>query len=92
LQLVSFSNDHDSCLVFYWSHRVLVYSFHNSSFFSLCIPLFFSIMSVLSSGSEILSSTYSSLQEWFQLYFLFHLKSISFPGFLFTLLRLYVSL
>jgi hypothetical protein len=68
-----------SGLVFWWSRWVLTYSFHSS-----CVPWAkgsstFSLLSILSSSSAILSSTCSSLLEWPSSVFFVLLK-----GFLFT--------
>jgi hypothetical protein len=50
-----------SGLVFWWSHWVLVYSFHSSWDFCLRVLLFFLYYLF---DFEILSSTCSSLLEW----------------------------
>jgi hypothetical protein len=60
----------------------------------LCIPfialgsclriLFFPLISVLSSGAEILSSLVLVCWNGFQVYFLFDLRNFLFPGFLFN--------
>jgi hypothetical protein len=51
-------------LVSWWSCWVLAYSFHSSWVVWLRFLLFFSLISILSSSSEILSSTFYSLLEW----------------------------
>jgi hypothetical protein len=48
---------------FWWSCWVLAYSFHSSWVVWLIFLLFFSSISILSSSSEILSSTFSALVE-----------------------------
>jgi hypothetical protein len=53
-----------SGLVFWWSCWVLAYSFHSSWVVWLRVPLFFSLISIISSSLEILSSTYFSVLEW----------------------------
>jgi hypothetical protein len=53
-----------SGLVLWWSHWVFAYSFHSSWVVWLRVFLFYSLISTLSSSSEILSSTCSSLLEW----------------------------
>jgi hypothetical protein len=51
-------------LVFWWSYRVLIYSFCNSWVFLSKNSSVFSLISILSLNTEILCSTCSSLPEW----------------------------
>jgi hypothetical protein len=65
-----------SGLVFWWSHWVLAYYFHSSWVVWLRFLLFFSLISILSLHSEILSSTCSSLLEWSSTVFFVWLKGL----------------
>jgi hypothetical protein len=53
-----------SGLVFWWSWWVLAYSFHSSWVVWLIALQVFSLISILSSSSKIVSSTCSSLLKW----------------------------